>query len=194
MDSQFSGNPSQPSPQARLNTNTQHAPPSLPVRTAVPSQHNSQHGQASSSSAQPTCTYPIPIPPSKYHKAVRLYTAYRYEEGLAQRGPPHSDPLLSPATAQSANSRYAPSISTSAYDALTDISSLVSFTEEEGTPSGPGNSSSELVAFDGRKVKRRIRKLLSPKAKAKAALIRCLGSCALCRSRRVPVSVIILHK
>jgi hypothetical protein len=181
MDGQFSSNLSQ----------LPGAHPSLSIRTTVPT--TSQRGPPSSSSAPPTSTYPIRIPLSKYAKAVKLYTLYMYEEGLAQRhGPAHADPLLSPATAQSVTSRssrvYTPSVS-SAHDGFTDISSLVSFTEEESGPPGQGNGTSDLIAFDGKRVKRRVRKPLSPIAKAKAALIRCLGSCASCRNRRVPVSI-----
>lgn len=182
MDGKSSGHLSQPLG----------AQPSLSIRTAVPT--TSQLGPPSSSSAPPNSAYPIPIPLSKLTKAVKLYTLYRYEEGLAQRhGPAHADPLLSPATAQSATSRssrvYTPSAS-SAYDGFTDRSSLLSFTEEESGPSGQGNGTADLIAFNGKRVKHRVRKPLSPIAKAKAALIRCLGSCASCRSRRVPVSAL----
>lgn len=186
MNGQPSGYNSQPSGQP-----TQ---PALSIRTATPS--GPPRGPSTSSPAQSQPTYPIPIPSAKLVKAIRLYTHYWLEEGLAQRvqpsAPTHGDPLLSPATAYSVTSRssrvYAPSISTSAYEGMTDISSLVSFNEEENTPSGAGNSTTELIAFDGKRVKRRVRKPLSPIAKAKAALIRYLGSCSNCRSRRVPVS------
>jgi hypothetical protein len=176
--------------------NSQPAQHALSIRTATPS--TSQRGPPSSP-AQPHPAYPISIPPSKFAKAVRLYTLFRYEEGLAQRhGPAHADPLLSPATAQSVTSRssrvYTPSVSTSAYDGLTDRSSLVSFTEEESAPLGQGNGSTELIAYNGTRIKPRVRKPLSPTAKAKAALIRCLGSCTSCRNRRVPVSRLALSR
>jgi hypothetical protein len=49
-------------------------------------------------------------------------------------------------------------------------------------------SSNELESFDGKKVKQRRRKRLNPVARGKAALIRYLGSCWPCRSKRIPVS------
>ena len=161
-----------------------------PIRTTTPT--NTQGGPSSSSASQPYCTYPIPIPPSKFAKAVELYTLFRYEEGLARRiGLAHADPLASPATAQSATPGrvYMSSVSTSAYDSLTDISSLVSFTEEESAPLGQGNGSTEPTGYNGTSIKHRARRAaLSPTAKAEAALKRCLGSCTSCRSRRVAVS------
>jgi hypothetical protein len=45
---------------------------------------------------------------------------------------------------------------------------------------------SSLVNFDGGKAKIRTRRRLSPKSRAKAALIRYLGSCQVCQNRRVP--------
>jgi hypothetical protein len=167
------------------------ARPSLSIKSTVAS---GQRGPPPPSPTAPTCVYPIPIPPSKFPKALELYTQYVLAEGLAQRhGPAAADPLLSPATAQSATSRstrmYTPSVSTSTYDAMTDISSVLSFNGEEGS-SGQGNDSSELIAYTGERVKQRVRKPLSPTAKAKAALIRCLRSCASCRYRRVPVSTL----
>lgn len=194
MNDQPSGFISQPS-----SHNSQHTQPALSIRTATTS--GALRGPPTSSPAQPHCTYPIPIQPTKLGKAIRLYTQYRYEEVLAQRVQPHglthADPLLSPATAHSVTSRssrvYTPSVSTSAYEGVTDISSLVSFNGEESVLSGQGNSSTELIAFDGKRVKRRVRKPLSPIAKAKAALIRYLGSCSNCRSRRIPVSILPFH-
>jgi hypothetical protein len=60
--------------------------------------------------------------------------------------------------------------------------SVVSFGQspEEGTPLTPPTS------FSGKKVNPRTRKRLSPAARAKAALVRYLGSCQPCRVRRVP--------
>jgi hypothetical protein len=188
MNGQPSGQSSQPPVH-----NSHHT---LSIRTSTPT--STPRRPPSSSPSQPHCTYPIPIPGTKLQKAVDLYARFRYAEGLVQRSqedePSHADPLLSPGAAPSVTSRSSrvdtPSVSTSAYDNLTDISSLVSFNEEEGTPSGKGNGSTELIAFDGKVVKHRVRRRLSPMAKAKAALIRYLGSCPHCRSRRVPVSIL----
>ena len=162
-----------------------------------------QQGLSSSPPQQtlPYPIYPIPIPSEKLPKALKLYTRYRLEEGLAQRvqqpGQTYGGSLLSPATAQSITSRtssrrYTPSVSTSAYEGVTDLSSLVSFNGEESPSSATANGGTELMTFDGKKIKQRTRKPLSPTAKAKAALIRYLESCWVCRSRRVPVSLTFL--
>jgi hypothetical protein len=186
MCGQPSGHASQPP-----NPRSQPAQHALSIRTAMPS--TAQRGPPSSPSPQPYPTYPIPIPAAKLNKALKLFNRYRLEEGLAQRvqqhGPVLGDTLLSPAAAQSVISRssrmYTPSVSTSTYE---DRSSLVSFTEEESSPPGTANGSTELTTYDGKIVKPRTRKPLSTLARAKAALIRHLGSCSVCRSRRVPVS------
>jgi hypothetical protein len=175
-------------------SNPQPARPALSIKSTVASGQRGQRGPPPPSPTTPTSVYPIPIPPSKFSKAVKLYTRYVLAEGLAQRhGPAAADPLLSPEAAQSATSRsprmYTPSVSTSAYDGMTDISSVLSFNGEEAS-SGQGNDSSELIAYTGERVKQRVRKPLSPTAKAKAALIRCLRSCASCHYRRVPVSTL----
>jgi hypothetical protein len=75
-------------------------------------------------------------------------------------------------------------VSTSAYDGVTDISSVVSFGEESHS-SGTPNGNTELINFNGEVVKQRIRRPLTPVTKAKAALIRHLESCRVCRARRV---------
>jgi len=81
------------------------------------------------------------------------------------------------------SSKY--SIATSAYDAITDLSSVVSFEDEDEPTLAAVKNEGELRSFDGKKVKHRQRKRLSPVARAKAALVRHLGSCWVCRSRRV---------
>ena len=176
-------------PNVALNSGSQSPGPSMSLRIGNPT---STKGELS------YCTYPIPIPKEKLSRAIDLFARYRYAKGLDQRSrdnkPTHADTLLNPGAAQSVTSRssrvYTPSVSTSAYDGLTDISSLVSFTGEESILSGKGNGSTELIAYNGKRVKQRVRKRLSPIAKAKAALIRHLGSCPTCHSRRVPVSVL----
>lgn len=168
----------------------------LSIRPAM--QATAQQGSSPSPSPQPDPIYPLSIPDDKVAKAVKLYNRYRLEAGLAQRilqhGPTQGDPLLSPAAAQSITShssrRYTPSISASTHEGFTDISSVVSFTGDESPPSGTGTAGIGLIAYDGKKVKHRTRKPLSPMAKAKAALIRYLGSCSKCHNRRVPVSTL----
>ena len=193
-----SGHMSQPPTPVR----SRPAQQALSIRTAISPATSPPMQQGLSLSppqqTQPYPTYPIPVPPEKLAKAVKLYTRYRLEEGLAQRvqqpGQSYGGSLLSPVTAQSITSRtssrrYTPSVSTSTYDGVTDLSSLVSFNGEESPSSATAHASTELTTFDGKKIKQRTRKPLSPTAKAKAALIRYLESCWVCRSRRVPVSL-----
>jgi hypothetical protein len=177
----------------------------LVIRTANPSTQSAtnQPGSSSSPPQPPYPTYPIPIPPEKHAKALRIYIQYRYEEGLEQRraaaamgnhdgshlsvpGPP----TLYSVTSYSSAGRTATSIATSAYEeeGVTDMSSLMSFTDNESPSSAKARAEAELTAFNGSKIKQRVRKKLSPKAKSKAALVRWLGSCWVCRNRRVPVS------
>ena len=182
----------------------------LVIRTTNPStQPANQPGSSSSPPQQPYPTYPIPIPPEKHAKALKIYIQYRYEEGLEQRraeqatamgnhdgshlGVPGPPTLYSIASYSSAG-HTATSIATSAYEEgqVTDMSSLMSFTDNESPSSAKARAEAELTAFNGSKVKQRVRKKLSPKAKAKAALVRWLGSCWVCRSRRVPVSCFIM--
>lgn len=154
----------------------------LSLRTGNPTQNASQL------SSPPNNSTPKPISSEKFPKALKLYTKYCLEKGLAQQAAPQSAiettntlniPL--PAKARSLTSRgtsraNTPSVSNSAYDGVTDISSVVSFGDES-----PG----ELLNFNGEVVKTRIRRPLSPVTKAKAALIRHLESCRVCRARRV---------
>jgi hypothetical protein len=174
-------------------------PPSSPhnplsIRTAK--QHGKQPIQqalSSSSSQQPYPEYPIKIPLEKQPKALDLYNILKLAEMLAQNEPAtHNDGyLLAPSTARSVRSQTsskghgAPSTSASAYDAMTDYGSVVSFDQSP-------TSTTEFTSFTGKKVKTRRRKRLTPTARAKAALVRYLGSCMPCRNRRVPVSNIFL--
>jgi hypothetical protein len=152
-----------------------------------------QQAPSSSSSQQPHPEYPIRIPPDKQPRALELYINFKLEEVLAQ-SPTASNHdgyhlgVPGPSTAHSVTSqgsskrRGAPSTSASLCD-QTDYSSVVSF-----DPSTSSAKAKEFVSYDGKKVKTRTRKKLSPRARAKAALVRYLGSCPPCRSRRVPVS------
>ena len=168
----------------------------LSLRTAIPPTQKASQRQGQSSSPS-NLAQPKPISTAKFNKALKLYTHYYLVKGLAQQDQvPHSAtettnnlniPL--PARARSLTSRgsskpYTPSVSTSAYDGVTDISSVVSFGEESHS-SGTPNGNTELVNFNGVVVKQRIRRALTPVSRAKAALIRHLESCPVCRTRRV---------
>jgi hypothetical protein len=141
--------------------------------------------------------YPIPIPSDKQEKALQLYVRYKREVKLALEPTSATNDSFrlmvpGPTTARSVaskstHSQRATFISTSTYDGATDLSSAVSFDGNESSLSiedQPGES----ISFSGEKVKQRARKRSNPTTGAKAALIRCLGSCSVCRSRRVPVS------
>lgn len=159
-----------------------------------------------SAAQQPTPTspqqYPRPIPDDKKSKALQLYKQYKLEIKLSQQ--PQSaisnhhgfhlnvpGPLPPRSTTSVGSSRHhrALSISTSAYDANTDLSSVVSFDDNESSR----GRHDELMSFDGKKIRQRRRSKLNPTKRAKAALVRCLGSCLVCRSRRVPVSFTQSH-
>ena len=180
----------------------------LSIRTTITSTQNppQQQGQSSSSpqpsqqqgqSSRPYPSYPLSISPEKFPKALKLYNRYYLEKGLSQRvREPHSaiEPtsLLDIPSVRRAHSLsspgssrgYSPSVSSSTFDGVTET--VVSFTGDESPGSATPNGSTDLISFNGERVRRRIRKPLTPVTKTKAALIRHLESCWVCRSRRVP--------
>jgi hypothetical protein len=171
-----------------------HAPHN-PLSIRISKQQSKQSIQQvpSSSSQQPRPEYPIKIPPEKQARALELYNTLKLAEYMAENEPAtHNDGyLLAPSTARSVKSqtsskgRGAPSTSASMYDTMTDYGSVVSFDQSP-------ISATEFMSYNGKKVKTRQRKRLTPTGRAKAALVRYLGSCLPCRSRRVPVSHTIL--
>jgi hypothetical protein len=175
-----------------------HAPHNpLSIRTSKQqSKQSIQQAPSSSSSQQPRPEYPIKIPPEKQARALELYNTLKMAEYMAENEPAtHNDGyLLAPSTARSVKSqtsskgRGAPSTSASLYDAMTDYGSVVSFDQS------PDISTTEFMSYNGKKVKTRQRKRLTPTARAKAALVRYLGSCLPCRNRRVPVSNTLLDR
>ncbi len=58
-------------------------------------------------------------------------------------------------------------------------------------PMSSQSSNPVAIAFNGETGRRRTRRILSPKSKAKAALVRHLGACWQCRARRVPVRLFL---
>ena len=172
---------------------------SLSIRTA-------NHGtppalQQATPQPQSYPIYPLPIPREKEARALDLYIQYcdaqlkekvetseiELQSTASHRGGYHLA-VPGPPTAHSVASSSKYSFTTSAYDAPTDFSSVVSFDGEDEPTSAAGRMEGELISFDGNKVKPRRRKKLTPVARAKAALVRHLGSCWVCRSRRVKVS------
>jgi hypothetical protein len=175
-------------------------PPSDPPRQSLliqtsmpPSQPNPQRHQPSPSrqpqqQLQQYPIYPLPVPDDKYEKAVALLGKLRIEEGLAQRsknsrhygnstlGVPGIKPnsiKSEPRTASGTTSNYGG-----------PAESILSFEDE--SPSSAANGTADPTSFDGKKVKTRKRAPLTPVTRRRAALIRHLGSCWVCRSRRVP--------
>jgi len=115
--------------------------------------------------------YPLPIAPEKIEKALVLYT--RYLDEVALKAAPGSAPSANdkiPSSTRSEQRGTSVSNSTSAYS---ELSSVTTFDEGTG---------------EMKRLPTRVRRKISPSARAKAALIRYLGSCAPCRQRRVPVS------
>ena len=175
--------------------------PSLSVNTSSTSHKRSQHANQtplSASSDVPTPHYPLPIPIEKREKASRLYHEYQkaeLEEALDERNndpisaidgyltvPGPSAPL---STTSLGSPRHGNTPSVSGHDG-TEMSSVMSFEADE-SPLSTTIEQKEFKTYNGQTVKQRSRKKLNPKAKAKAALIRCLGSCAACRRRAVSV-------
>jgi hypothetical protein len=180
---------------------------SLSIRTLnQPAQPIMQPAQTSSQQ-RPYPNYPLPIPAEKQAKALKLYNQYRIEEGLAQRllesplsqgypdgsylNVPHPSTAYSVTSRTSSGRQRGTSVSTSIHEAATDLSSVVSFGDNESPSSLKAKAQGELLSYNGKKVKQRVRKRLSPTVKAKAALVRWLGSCWVCRGRRVPVSYLL---
>jgi hypothetical protein len=180
---------------------------SLSIRTLnQPAQPIMQPAQTSSQQ-RPYPNYPLPIPVEKQAKALKLYNQYRIEEGLAQRllesplsqgypdgsylNVPHPSTAYSVTSRTSSGRQRGTSVSTSIHEAATDLSSVVSFGDNESPSSLKAKAQGELLSYNGKKVKQRVRKRLLPTAKAKAALVRWLGSCWVCRGRRVPVSYLL---
>ncbi|RDL41598.1 uncharacterized protein BP5553_01577 [Venustampulla echinocandica] len=182
------------------------APPNLTIRTSTQPPALSTAAQHASSSSPPDPSqsgYPKRIPIEKQEKALRLYIDYQsatLEEELARREPqsattfrdgyyltvPVASAPHSVTSRTSSRRRRAISVSTSACGAVTDMSSVMSFDGKESPSSAKPRAQPEFTTFDGKKLKQRVRSRLSPKAKAKAALVRWLGSCPSCHKRRVP--------
>jgi hypothetical protein len=171
-------------------------------QAALPQAASQYQGQSSSPPQLPYPIYPLPIPPEKQAKARKLYrdylfqeltskkleplsaTSYRNESFLSVPGPPTLHSMTS-----HTSSRYkrAASVSTSTYDAATDFSSMVSFDGYESPSSSKGKAKAEPKSiYSGQPVKQHTRSKLSSVKRAKAALMRHLGSCWVCRSRKVP--------
>lgn len=153
--------------------------------------------------AQTRQTYPLPISKDKEARALVLYMEYcdavfnekaatgQQLPGTASRLDGYHLSVPGPPTAQSTTSYASSHLSQpkSSYDNKTDLSSVVSFGDEiEPTPA-IRRAEAGMRSFDGKMVKQRRRKKLDPVARAKAALIRHLGSCSVCNLRRVKVKL-----
>ena len=148
-----------------------------------------------SSSSSVVGAYPRPIPLEKRPKDSQLYRRYCLETALSNSkigegrdNPSASTTAPSGESLASSRGQNPLSVSTSRNVEETDLTSVISFDNNESPPSAKAASKATFKAFNGKIVKPRSRKKLSPTAKAKAALIRYLGSCSVCRSRRVRVS------
>lgn len=114
--------------------------------------------------------YPIRIPPEKLAKALELYVAFKKEQFVTIT---HSD------TSSSKHSGGSFEASAHAVRAKSDDDSSIAHQTAEVDI---------FVSHRAENIKVRKRKPLSPLARTKAALIRHLGSCPRCRTRRVRVS------
>ncbi|KAH6712444.1 hypothetical protein BKA61DRAFT_736846 [Leptodontidium sp. MPI-SDFR-AT-0119] len=121
---------------------------------------------------QPYPVYPLPISQEKLPKALQLWNQYQLAKALEVPVKLNSTSLEELLTSSSGSTL---SLSESSRDIVSNSTS--SDVQEYGPES--------LTSFDGKFIKQRIRKRLSPVARAKAALARHFGSCWVCRSRRV---------
>jgi len=159
-------------------------PQDLSIRTtSTLGQTATQQTPSPPNQQRPYPVYPLPIAPEKFERAVILFEKYSLAEGLAQREPNRLEPPRRGERPQSVSSHGSSDQHT---PSTRNGGTVVSFGEGGSPSSAAANASSELTSYDGRKVKTRTRRPLSPVARARAALIRHLGSCWVCRSRRVP--------
>jgi hypothetical protein len=160
------------------------ARPSLSLTTPTTSEQSLQHEKK-------------PIPSSRVQKAADLYKDFLMKEGLAQRSPDTSAISPSPSSTGSylqpyLRPPYSPSQSSrgqtqhSYNDAVTDISSVMSFDSQSSRKPKRKN---ESISFSGHAVTHRTRKKFDPVGKAKTALIRYLGACAVCKNKGIAVSL-----
>jgi hypothetical protein len=167
---------------------------SLSIRTTPQA---TQHG---TSLSPPRPDSPLPIPSDKHAKTRKLHRTYLLEVELENRkGEPQSStgyldvpnplPAGSVASHTSSTHNRAASIPASTHEGYTDLSSVLSSDGDE-TLSANIKAEGELISLDGRPVPRtRIRSKLSSVARAKAELMRHLGSCKLCDNQKVTVSI-----
>ena len=156
---------------------------------------------SSASSRQPYPSYPIPIPSEKFPKALKLYEVYCLQKLLADENQEaqyfavdgsHRLETLSSGielTSSVASRPSATDVSASAFSygsSVANSSSAGAGSREQPEPIS-STSKGEFIGFNGVEIKQRVRRPLSAKTKSKAALVRHLGSCWVCRERRVPV-------
>jgi len=168
--------------------------PLSPQRQAPPLSRSSPSSRNSS-----TPTRPKPIPLHKLRKAVKLYTEYELAKKLEQQQP---TPIYSggqlnvpaPGSSRSAptgtGSRAFPASRTnSAYGGTPDPSSIIDFVDNDGNTSPDGRVHEGRSVYNGRTIRQRSRRQLTPAERAKAALIRHLVACSDCHGRSVSCQV-----
>lgn len=163
-------------------------------RRNVPLRPHTSHSIADSNNPSHTMTSsaPRPIPDEKLEEALDLYSKYQTalaEEALAERNAAHH---LQPTNwqARSISSRHSSkhprldSGSTSEFDRMSDISSVVDFNGNEKP------SKALSVSYKGKVVKQTRRSAFTPAKKLKTHLIRLLGSCPACAPKKTPVGIL----
>jgi hypothetical protein len=160
---------------------------SLSIRTARHFEKQSDASTSIPSSQSALPDYPIRITPEKEEKALELYNTFILAQLLESSAklddyPSSAVPSSSDHSRQTDHSLSASRENLSDVTECGSVASVVSFNPNQG----PLEVEPEITSYDGKRVKIRKRKRLSPKARAKAALVRYLGSCQPCRARRVP--------
>ncbi|RDW66877.1 hypothetical protein BP5796_09626 [Coleophoma crateriformis] len=153
-----------------------------PTRALSTSSRKSRRRSTLSSSTAPL-KYPIPIPKEKFDRALDLWKAYEFAE-FKERNDASTPgiPGARSATAASTTSRAATSVSVSTTGDLAErVDTMMNFNDTSAATGSGANA----IAYTGAPVRVPTRKPLSPKARAKAELIRFLGACGTCHARRV---------
>ncbi|KAL2062083.1 hypothetical protein VTL71DRAFT_6349 [Oculimacula yallundae] len=153
----------------------------IPIRNAnhtTPPAHQPTPPSQAERSHGGRINYPLPIAKELQERALELYIKYLDAELKQKLEKSHNLTVPGRGDQSVVSSQF--------------TESVVSFGDEDEEPTSPANGNGKTegeTAFDGKKVIQRKRKPLSPTARAKAALIRHLVSCYVCKERRVKCSL-----
>ncbi|RDW58742.1 hypothetical protein BP6252_13218 [Coleophoma cylindrospora] len=154
-----------------------------PARAATVSSRKNRQQTLLSSAATAPLKYPIPIPKDKFDRALDLWKAYEFAE-FKERIDASTPGISGARSAIGASTTSSAVTSASAFttgDLAERVDTMMIFDDTSAATSSGANA----IAYTSVPVRAVIRKPLSPKARAKAELIRFIGACDICRARRV---------